>query len=354
MNIKNRKSNIELLRIFACIGVIMLHFMGGYKFVKDSSINTLLLYYIEAISICSVNLFMLISGYFLCSRVQSSNKKLVQLLSQYWFVSIGMYVVGIIIRKNSLGIAALIEIIIPKNYFLVFYIIVYVFSPYINIMLEQLNCNDRKRLRNLLIGIFSIYSTVINILMCFTNVNAENMNPVSRSGDSYGYSIVQFFIMYLLGALLSKEDHFYKKSKSIILWQSNILIIFGIAVFLDFMLLKREFTLDVVWAYSNPLIIFSSVHIFRAFREIEMGCIKAVNSLARASFMVYLIHPYILSMLDFSFIKNFNILQLLFVLIILSILTYCIGFFVYMIWELTIHKMEIIFEKRFVSEKRQS
>ncbi|GFI44036.1 hypothetical protein IMSAGC018_01715 [Lachnospiraceae bacterium] len=29
MNIKNRKSNIELLRIFACIGVIMLHFMGG-------------------------------------------------------------------------------------------------------------------------------------------------------------------------------------------------------------------------------------------------------------------------------------------------------------------------------------
>lgn len=353
MSIKNRKSNIELLRIFACIGVIILHFVGrGIKYFEGFSINSLLLYYIEAVSICSVDLFMLISGYFMCNQAQRSVKKIGRLLSQYWFVTIGMYVVGVFIGKHKLGIAALIELIVPKNYFLVFYIIVYLFSPYINIMLEQLDCNDRRRLRNLLIGIFSIYSTAINILMCFTGVNTENMNPVCRNGDLYGYSIVQFFIMYILGALLNKENNCYKKSKSIILWQCNILLIFSIAVFVDFVLLKREFTLDVVWAYSNPLIIFSAVNIFRVFKEIDIGCIKGVNTFAKASFMVYLFHPYIFAMLDFSFIKNFNILQLVIVLIILAITTYVISFFVYIIWEFTFNRVESMFEKRYVSEKR--
>lgn len=90
MSIKNRKSNIELLRIFACIGVIILHFVGrGIKYFEGFSINSLLLYYIEAVSICSVDLFMLISGYFMCNQAQRSVKKIGRLLSQYWFVKIG-------------------------------------------------------------------------------------------------------------------------------------------------------------------------------------------------------------------------------------------------------------------------
>ena len=65
-----RQSNIELLRILAIMGVIILHYNnpvigGGIKFVEKNSMNYYVLYLLESLFACGVNLFMLISGYFM-------------------------------------------------------------------------------------------------------------------------------------------------------------------------------------------------------------------------------------------------------------------------------------------------
>lgn len=65
-----RNSNIELLRIVLMFMVILLHFnngsMGGaFNYVTDVQINSFILYLLESFSICAVNCFMVISGYFL-------------------------------------------------------------------------------------------------------------------------------------------------------------------------------------------------------------------------------------------------------------------------------------------------
>ena len=65
---RDRESNIELLRILAMFGVIILHYnnpsIGGLSFVKYGSLNYWFLNIAESIFVCAVNLFMIISAYF--------------------------------------------------------------------------------------------------------------------------------------------------------------------------------------------------------------------------------------------------------------------------------------------------
>ena len=60
-----RQSNIELLRIFAALGVIMLHYnyYYGFKSIEFNTPNYYILLTPESINICAVDLFVLISGY---------------------------------------------------------------------------------------------------------------------------------------------------------------------------------------------------------------------------------------------------------------------------------------------------
>ena len=72
-----RQSNIELLRIVAACGVIILHYNnpligGGYGAVEDGSINQAIMTFFETVFICAVNLYVLISGYFM----RNSTKRL--------------------------------------------------------------------------------------------------------------------------------------------------------------------------------------------------------------------------------------------------------------------------------------
>lgn len=84
---ETRESGIELLRIFAMLGIILLHYnspiMGkAFDFVDPNSSNEYLLYFMESLGICGVNLFILISGYFLCATQKRSFSKLFELFLQ--------------------------------------------------------------------------------------------------------------------------------------------------------------------------------------------------------------------------------------------------------------------------------
>ena len=61
---KTRQSNIELLRIFAACGVVILHYNnmgigGGFGAVSDGSMNQFILMTMEMMAICAVNLYVL-------------------------------------------------------------------------------------------------------------------------------------------------------------------------------------------------------------------------------------------------------------------------------------------------------
>lgn len=84
---KERQSNIELLRILVIIGVVILHYNnpgigGGLKYAEEGSINFYILYFLESMFVCAVDLFMLISGYFMCNSKRVNLWKPIELLVQ--------------------------------------------------------------------------------------------------------------------------------------------------------------------------------------------------------------------------------------------------------------------------------
>lgn len=75
MSMRERNSNFELLRIILMVFVVILHYnnveMGG-ALGYTTGINKIVSHFIEAFSICAVNCFVMISGYFM---VDSFNRK---------------------------------------------------------------------------------------------------------------------------------------------------------------------------------------------------------------------------------------------------------------------------------------
>ena len=68
-----RKSNIELLRVLTMLGVLILHYNnkqigGGMAAVTPSSSNEGVMLFTESASLVAVNVFIIISGYFLINN----------------------------------------------------------------------------------------------------------------------------------------------------------------------------------------------------------------------------------------------------------------------------------------------
>ena len=85
MSIHERKSNIELLRIIAMVGVLVLHFInpsigGAQSYVQGNMTKEMLLYILKILFIPAVDTFLIISGYFMCRKESVSIAKIIQLI----------------------------------------------------------------------------------------------------------------------------------------------------------------------------------------------------------------------------------------------------------------------------------
>ena len=89
----NRQSNIELLRILAAAAVIILHYNNGsiggaLDAAPAGSMGAYMLYFLEALCICAVDLFMMILGRFQIQKKEAPLSKVIILLMQVSIISI--------------------------------------------------------------------------------------------------------------------------------------------------------------------------------------------------------------------------------------------------------------------------
>ena len=131
---QKRQSNIELLRILLMLGVVILHYNGvGGALYSAHGINYFVVIIFESLFICAVDLFMLISGYFSCKSVKTVLQKPVRLVMQVTLFSVVFYIISNAI-SGSFSLRSFIGTLIPTNYFVTLYIVVYLISPYLNLL----------------------------------------------------------------------------------------------------------------------------------------------------------------------------------------------------------------------------
>lgn len=191
-----RNANIELLRILSMLMVTMLHALDkGRNLViltgdEFTNVNAWLAWILEAMSIGAVNIFILISGYFL---VKSEFKlhRLWELVAQVMFYSIiGLVFAFLLGRAEGTGLTLydLLHYVFPLHmdvyWFITAYVVLYMMFPIIakgvqNITKEQ-------------------YRLTLLLLIVFECV-VKSVLPFALEEDTKGYELLWMLTMFLLG-----------------------------------------------------------------------------------------------------------------------------------------------------------
>lgn len=281
-----RKSGIELLRIYAILCVIILHYFNGAiggatNYLRDPA-SDFVASSARSLAICAVDLFVIISAYFLSSNSRRSLSKIIFLLLEASIVRIILYFVSARMDSSTIKVSGFVHAAIMYGYFIVFYSIVYLLSPLVNLALDKL---DRKGCRNtvaVMFFLFSVLPTIASTLgffgVFFTDWN--DINTVTVKGSFEGYTIVNFFLCYMLGYYIRHWIPAAQKKTPL------VLLFAGTATLL---LLWRYAEGEAVFTYDNPLVILESVFLLLIFREFQFQS-SVINELASSGFTCYLVH----------------------------------------------------------------
>lgn len=323
---RQRQSNYELLRLAAGLAVILLHFNytpgGGGALESARGATYYVLTLLEIVAVCAVNLFVLLSGYFSCDSKSIKTGKLLELLLQTMCFRLAFTVLGSALH-HSWSIKKLGAALIPENYFVILYIVLMILAPFINKMIGALSQRDFTLLVILSFAAFSLYATMVDILKEVTGSAWGGLSPVGIAGSMGGYSIVNFALIYLIGAWLKRMDFRTLKTGTLIaalIGSVCILFVWG------------KILPGSALNYSNPILIIESCIIFLLFGRLKIES-KAINKVAKASFSCFLIHPHILGYIGDRFIVGQPTGAVLAVLLIEMTVIYGLSIVVMLIWD---------------------
>lgn len=353
--LKTRQSGIELLRILAAMGVIVLHYNnrgigGGFLYARLGSGNSLLLNTLESVFIASVNIFVLINGYFSINTNKRDLLKPFKLVIQVMIFNLSWYLIAVFFRTQNLSIRQLIESIIPSNWFVIIYCALYLISPFLNVVLKRISKTELKVLLFLLMVLFSFYPTAVDILEGLTGHAFNGLSTVGMYGSQYGYTIVNFVLVYVIGAYIKLCGIRERRFKLALVFIVNTVLL-TVWSFAD-TVLDTNYT--NAWEYCNPLVILQAVVIFLIIRDLDFSS-RIINSLAKASFCVYLIHGYFISHIGIKSVISYNNpLITLAHIIVCCVGIYIIGYVVNLIYCFIIKYVDREIDKVWIRYRRYS
>ena len=285
---KNRDVQIDLLRILSMLMIICLHYfyMGGIleRVTTADGFHYYLVWTIEAICYVSVNIYVLISGYYLSVK-RFRVKRLLLIILETWFYSMAIY--GIccacgLERFNwkSVVTAYMFPVIKGQWWFSTVYGSV---SVILNVALNAMN---RKQ------HIFSIA-----LLFCLFSVIPDMFFfSIDQLGVNSGYSLLWFIMLYVTAAYLRK----YGVPE--ILKRRGLIVFFLLTLFTAFLKFVQEWLLHTeyfnLYSYSSPTVFIASVALFAYVVERHIkykGGIfhRIICGVSASTYAVFLIHTHI-------------------------------------------------------------
>lgn len=193
---KERNLGIDLLKLVLALMIVVNHSIGHGLEQYDAALyenSKIALGFLWGVCNPAVNVFFIISGYFLIKR--SVNKFIVLLEPQLILAVIYLFVFGFTIKK------AILNILFPWEnwWFITTYLILFVLSPYINKVIETLNDKE-----------------IIEFVISFSFINLLQGYIFKGNLWGNGFSFAHAMNMYLIGIVLYKYREILRKKIKII------------------------------------------------------------------------------------------------------------------------------------------
>lgn len=197
---KERQSNIELLRIIAMFLVLLVHadfYSLGVVTPQDIrafSLDSVLKVFFEAISINCVDIFVLISGWF---GIRASFKGGCKFLFQCFFFLSLIYVITLLLGISKVNAETIKYLFVATkwNWFIKAYLLLYIISPVLNAFV------DHASKRQFAIVLLSFYAFQFFYGWIFTSATGYIVG---------GYSVSSFIGLYLLARYINVYDCQFK------------------------------------------------------------------------------------------------------------------------------------------------
>ncbi len=283
-NKKVRQSNFELLRIIAMIMIVAHHFCyhGHFIFPADSiTMNKMWIQFWESGGKIGVNIFVLISGYFLIGKTNSMNvNKALKLWLQLFTYSTVIFVVFILLGREKYSYNLLITNLFPITYkkwwFASAYFIIYLISPYINRFLLSL---DKKLYQRLLV----LATLLCTVLPTFSGVFYDT-SP-----------ILWFMYLYCVAGYIKLHAPKTEIKGWVYIALAFIISIIANAITAHYGIVRgatMSFSRNIDYYFNTQKLpsFLIALMLFIGFSKIDIGCNKTINVISSATFGVYLIH----------------------------------------------------------------
>lgn len=351
--IKERQSNIELLRIISMLAILGHHYiwhglipieLGGNMALH---INHLFAHFLYIGGNFGVNCFIVISSYFLLDST-FNGKRIVQILFQTTFYSV-LFLSIYYFCGNEISWSDIFQnffpILFSKYWFITTYIMFYIIVILINPGVNKLSTKSLVALSTLL-------------LLMNSSVILNKFCP-----EIFFYSNLKWFLMiYFFVAIIKRYESLkiFKWNHYFIVSSILYFLAFLSIMFIDFLAINNNYYVDKELIFFNSkgiVMLVISLVSFLAFKNLNINNHKLINTLSASTTGVYLIHdnhPYFSDWLWFIVIKQWSIFSydffVIFSIIIIIIIYFLISF-VDFVYKNTIEKYILNYAYKFIAKK---
>lgn len=282
-----RNSNLELYRIIVMLLIVAHHYVVNSGLMDTMlenplSSNSLFYFLFGAWGKTGINCFVLITGYFMCTK----NITLRKFLKLYlWIVLYNVIITSIFILSGyqCFSWKSLLVLLPIRNIhsdsFVSAFLVWWLFIPFLNVLINNLTRKSHLMLIVLTFIVFSIYPFVYKFFYI-------DLNP-----------ICWFSTIYIITSYIRKYPEYIPKESSAHFWRrlSIVLILLGMFSIYFILLLSTHFNKYLYPYYmisdsQQPLSLFISISTFMWFKNIRIKNSKIINTIAASSFGVLLIH----------------------------------------------------------------
>ncbi len=279
---KVRSSNIEVLRIFCILIIILNHLSlhGGLVFDYPMQPNAVANMFMHFGGKLGVDTFIIISGYFLSTADRFRWDRLVKVFAEATFYGLCFGIFGVFMNDYNFYQVWRITWNVPyaQWYFITDYIVMFCLSPFMNKFMKASSIKEH-------------LGTLIAMTVMFV------LFPTFGDADFDSTSLIFFLYLYLLGGFIRRvEEKIPGTSKQwmltlvggiLFIWLVEYLMLVLFAVTEEPYFYQHSQTIRQM---QSVVIVFLSIAAFLGFKRWNLPNYKWINTLASTSLGVYMLH----------------------------------------------------------------
>ncbi len=275
-----RQSNFELLRIICMLSIVIFHIYtqtDARELRPENGALYFLFVFLGYGGRLVCNCFVMIGAWFLCDT-NFKAERIVNLWLQVFLYAAGITCICFIFGVHEATIVTLVQAFLPimgrPVWFAAEYMCMLMLTPFLNMLLVKEEAVCRK-----LLVIFGIL-----IIGCATLFPIEHTTPAFSE-------LVWFLWLYLFVAYFKRHPCIWMGNKRVCI--IGMIAAYNICVALYILLNNCGMDGVAIYYlnhYENFFSFMISAFLFYAFKNMDIGRIKAVNVIGESTFAVYVLH----------------------------------------------------------------